>query len=46
VVSDDLLDALDSAALANMAADHFQTWIKVQPSDDEIKTKLDRKSVV
>jgi len=32
--------ALDSATVANMAADHFQTWIKVQPSDDEIKVRL------
>ena len=31
--------ALDTAALANMASDHFKIWIKVQPSDDEIKAQ-------
>jgi len=32
--------SLTSPEVANMAADHFQVWIKAQPSDDEIKREL------
>jgi tetratricopeptide (TPR) repeat protein len=32
--------ALTSPEVANMAAEHFQTWIRAQPSDDEIKVEL------
>jgi tetratricopeptide (TPR) repeat protein len=32
--------SLTSPELANMAAEHFQVWIKAQPSDDEIKKEL------
>lgn len=32
--------ALDSPVLADMAADHFQIWIKTQLPDDEIKVRL------
>jgi tetratricopeptide (TPR) repeat protein len=32
--------ALPSPELADLAAQHFQIWIKAQPSDDEIKKKL------
>lgn len=34
------LCAADSPAIADMAANHFQTWIKSQPSDDSLKEKL------
>lgn len=32
--------ALSSPELADLAAQHFQTWIKAQPSDDDIKKEL------
>jgi tetratricopeptide (TPR) repeat protein len=32
--------SLTSPELANMAAEHFQVWIKAQPSDEEIKKDL------
>ncbi|HEX8114091.1 MAG TPA: tetratricopeptide repeat protein, partial [Kofleriaceae bacterium] len=32
--------SLTSPELADMAAQHFQIWIKAQPSDDEIKKQL------
>jgi tetratricopeptide (TPR) repeat protein len=32
--------ALSSPELADLAAQHFQVWIKSQPSDDEIKKEL------
>ncbi len=32
--------SLDSIALADLSAAHFKTWIKVQPSDDDIKAQL------
>jgi tetratricopeptide (TPR) repeat protein len=32
--------SLTSPEIANMAAEHFQTWIKAQPSDDDIKKEL------
>jgi tetratricopeptide (TPR) repeat protein len=32
--------SLTSPELANLAAEHFQTWMKSQPSDDEIKQEL------
>ena len=32
--------ALDTPALADLAASHFKSWIKVQPADDEIKKQL------
>ena len=32
--------SLTSPEVANMAAEHFQVWIKAQPSDDEIKKEL------
>jgi len=32
--------SLTSPEVANMAAEHFQSWIKAQPSDDEIKKEL------
>jgi tetratricopeptide (TPR) repeat protein len=32
--------ALTSPEIADLAAQHFQTWIKAQPSDDEIKKQL------
>lgn len=34
------LCVLDSAQIADLAATHFQVWIKAQPSDDEIKKQL------
>lgn len=36
--------ASTSPALADMAAQHFQIWIKAQPSDDEIKKQLTQAS--
>jgi tetratricopeptide (TPR) repeat protein len=36
--------AMNSPELADMAAQHFQVWIKSQPSDDEIKKQLARAS--
>jgi tetratricopeptide (TPR) repeat protein len=32
--------ALNSPEIADLAAQHLQTWIKAQPSDDEIKKQL------
>ena len=32
--------ALDATQIANIAAAHFQTWIDVQPSDDELKAQV------
>jgi len=32
--------SLTSPEVANIAAEHFQIWIKAQPSDDEIKKEL------
>jgi tetratricopeptide (TPR) repeat protein len=32
--------SLTSPEVANMAAEHFQTWIRAQPSDEEIKRQL------
>jgi tetratricopeptide (TPR) repeat protein len=32
--------SLTSPELADLAAQHFQTWIKAQPSDEEIRKKL------
>ncbi len=32
--------ALDAKTVSDMAAAHIQTWLKVQPSDDEIKAKV------
>jgi tetratricopeptide (TPR) repeat protein len=32
--------SLTSPEVANMAAEHFQIWIRAQPSDDEIKVAL------
>src|ERR1043166_7297368 len=32
--------SLTSPEIADLAAQHFQTWIKAQPSDDEIKKQL------
>jgi tetratricopeptide (TPR) repeat protein len=36
--------AMTSPELADMAAQHFQIWIKAQPSDDEIKKQLSQAS--
>jgi tetratricopeptide (TPR) repeat protein len=35
---------MTSPELADLAAQHFQTWIKAQPSDDEIKKQLSEAS--
>ncbi len=32
--------ALDAKQIAEIAAKHMQTWIKVQPSDDELKKRV------
>jgi tetratricopeptide (TPR) repeat protein len=36
--------AMTSPELADLAAQHFQIWIKAQPSDDEIKKQLSQAS--